>query len=464
MKHTLTQEERLQQMLNEPVKKLIPGLAVPTIISMLVSAIYNMADTFFVSQINTSASAAVGVVFSLMAFIQAIGFMLGQGAGVLIATNLGRKNADEANDIAAVSYYTSLLIGLIIMVCGFLFMKPLVYFLGATDTIYPYAADYCRYILLGTPFIISSFVMNNLLRSEGNAFFAMLGITTGGVLNMFLDPLMIFGFGWGIAGAAIATSLSQLISYLILLWQCNTRTGCIPLKLRNFRPTAQRYGAILHAGLPSFARQGLGSAATVILNLCAAPFGDAAIAAMSIVNRIIFLIYSGMLGFGQGFQPVCSYNFGAKRYDRILEAFRFCVKVAVIWLSVLGIVAFVFATPIISAFRRDDPEVIRIGVTALRFYVLTLPVQAWIVMVNMITQSIGYGFRSAIVSMSKQGTFFIPALLILPRLTGIIGIQISQPIADILTGILATAIVIPVLRAMKKGNIPQHEPLRSDFL
>jgi len=458
MKHTYTQEERLQQMLNEPVKKLIPGLAVPTIISMLVSAIYNMADTFFVSQISTSASAAVGVIFSLMAFIQAIGFLMGQGAGVSVAKYLGRKQTEEASVIAAVSYFTTLFIGLIVFVSGTVFLKPMIYLLGATDTIYPYAADYCRYILIAAPFMISSFVMNNLLRNEGNAFFAMIGISAGGILNLFLDPLMIFGFGWGIAGAAIATMLSQMISFGILLWQCNTRTGCIPLRWKNFKPTAELFRTILHVGLPSFCRQGLASLATVILNVSAVPFGDAAIAAMSIVNRIIMMIYSGMLGFGQGFQPVCSYNFGARRYDRILDAFRFSVKVAVIWLTSLGVIAFASANPLITAFRRNDPEVIRIGVTALRFYVLTLPVQAWVVLVNMLTQSIGYGFRSSIVSLGKQGIYFIPAILILPHIIGITGIEIAQPVADIFTAITATVIVIPVLRSLKNGTIPDEEP------
>ena len=269
---------------------------------------------------------------------------------------------------------------------------------------------------------------------------------------------MIFTFGWGIAGAAIATMVSQMISFGILLAQCNRKKGCIPIRRKYFKPTSIRLKEILHAGLPSFGRQALMSVATILLNVCSAPYGDAAIAAMSIVGRIVFLIYSGMLGFGQGFQPVCGYNFGARKYDRVLDAFYFSLKVAVTWLTVLGVIAFVFSTPIITVFRRDDPDVIRIGSLALRLAVVTLPVQAWIVMVNMISQSIGYGYRSSIVSISKQGTFFIPAILILPKLTGLLGIQISQPLSDVLTGILALIVVKPILKALKNGTILPEEP------
>lgn len=448
MPRAMTKEEKYRQMIETPVQKLIPRLAVPTIISMLVTSIYNMADTFFVSQIGTSASGAVGVMFSAMAMIQAIGFTLGMGSGNYISRSLGSRDEETASQSAATAFFTGGIIGIVIAVAGTIFSRPLVYLLGATDTIAPFARDYARYILIAAPFMITSFVMNNILRAQGNAVFAMIGITAGGILNMFLDPVLIFGFGMGISGAAIATMASQMVSFVILLYQCNRQKGCISIRLGKFTPTLKMYGEILHAGLPSFCRQGLASVATVALNFAAGPYGDAAIAAMSIVSRFMMFINSSLIGFGQGFQPVCGFNFGARRYDRVLEAFWFCVKVAVVMLSGFGIAAFALSRPIITVFRREDAEVIRIGTRALRLQLITMPFQAWVIMVNMLTQSIGYGFRASLVAMGRQGLFLIPALLILPEAWGLLGLQISQPTADMLTFVLATGIVAGILKEL----------------
>ena len=310
MKQSMTQEERYRKMTETPVSRLIPGLAVPTIISMLVTSIYNMADTFFVSQLNTSASAAVGIIFSLMAMIQAVGFTLGMGAGNYISRSLGSRDEETAERTAATAFFTAVAAGLLMTVFGLVFLDRVVRLLGATETIAPYARDYARYILLGAPIMTGSFVMNNLLRSQGFAIYAMLGITTGGILNMILDPILIFGMGLGISGAALATVLSQCISFCILFFQCNLRQGCIHLKPSKYTPSPKLYGEILHAGLPSLCRQGLASAAAVALNVAANPFGDVAIAAMSIVTRYMMFINSALIGFGQGFQPVCGFNYG----------------------------------------------------------------------------------------------------------------------------------------------------------
>lgn len=458
----MTGEQRFKMMTEMPVSRLIPRLAVPTIISMLVTSIYNMADTFFVSQINTSASAAVGIIFSLMAMIQAVGFTLGMGGGNYISRTLGMRDSEMAEQIAATAFFSALLIGCLMTVSGILFLDRLVMMLGATETIAPYARDYAQYILLGAPVMTGSFVMNNLLRSQGFAFYAMLGITTGGILNMILDPIFIFGFGLGISGAAIATVLSQCISFFILLFQCMLRKGCIRLRLRKISRKPVVYGEILHAGLPSLCRQGLASAAAVALNLAANPFGDAAIAAMSIVTRYMMFINSALIGFGQGFQPVCGFNFGAKRFDRVLESFWFCLKVALIMLTTLGIISFLGARPIISVFRREDMEVIEIGTWALRFQCMMLPLQAWIIMCNMLTQSIGYGFRASVLSAGRQGIFLLPALMILPRIFGIRGLQLCQPIADVGTAIMAAAIIWGILKELKENDRRQRQESASE--
>lgn len=450
MKKAMTREERYTMMIETPVNKLIPKLAVPTIISMLVTSIYNMADTFFVSQISTSASAAVGIVFSIMAMIQALGFTLGMGSGNCISRTLGSRDDEKAERIAATGFFTSLIVGLILTVGGITFLDPLVRFLGATDTIAPYAKDYAFYILLAAPVMMGSFVLNNLLRAQGYAVYAMIGITTGGILNMILDPILIFGFDLGIAGAALATALSQCISFGILLFQTATREGCIRIKISKFTPAPSMYGPILHAGVPSLCRQGLASVATIVLNVAANPFGDAAIAAMSIVSRYMMFINSALIGFGQGFQPVCGFNFGAKRFDRVLESFWFCLKVAVILLTTLGAISFIGAEQILTMFRKDDLDVIAIGTIALRCQCVTMPLQAWIIMSNMLTQSIGYGFRASILSSGRQGICLIPPLLILPGIIGILGLQVSQAVSDVLTSLIAVVIMTSIIKELKE--------------
>ncbi len=388
--------------------------------------------------------------FSAMAMIQAIGFTLGMGSGNYISRSLGNRDDETSGRAASTAFFTAGVIGLLLAVFGTIFSKPMVYFLGATDTIAPYAQAYARYIMLAAPFMMTSFVMNNILRAQGNALFSMVGITVGGILNMILDPILIFIFHMGISGAAIATMVSQIVSFGILLYQCNVQKGCIRIQISKFTPTFAMYGEILHAGLPSFCRQGLASIAVVVLNYAAGPYGDAAIAAMSIVSRFMMFVNSSLIGFGQGFQPVCGFNFGAKRYDRVLKAYWFCVKVAVIMLSCFGVIAFVFSKPIVTAFRREDAQVIEIGTLALRLQLLTMPFQAWVIMVNMLTQSIGYGFRASLVAMGRQGLFLIPSLLILPQSLGVLGLQIAQPVADMLTFVLATVIVTGVLKELKR--------------
>jgi len=444
----MTAEEKYKMMVETPVEQLVCSLSVPTIVSMLITAVYNMADTFFVSQINTSASAAVGVSFPLMTLSQAIGFTLGSGAGNSISRLLGQKDRKSASRMAATGFITALAIGFILAVQGLVFLDKLVYALGATQTIAPYARDYIKFILIGMPFTISSFVLNNILRFQASAFYSMIGIGTGGIINIFLDPIFIFYLNLGTAGAALATIISQFISFMILYYNSN-RGGNIKIKFRNFTPHWQIYREILRIGLPSFYRQALASVATICLNIAAGPFGDAAIAAMSIVGRVIHFAFSIMLGLGQGFQPVCGFNYGAKLYDRVLEAFCFCVKLSAAVLVVLAATGFIFSPRIIALFRKEDLDVIAIGTRALRFQCLTLPLCSWTVTTNMISQNIGKEKQSSILAISRQGMFFLPAVLILPRWLGVLGIQLSQPIADILSFLLSLPIGIGILRELK---------------
>ena len=444
-------QDQYYEMANAPISKIIPKLAVPTIISMLVTSIYNMADTFFVSQLGTSASGAVGIIFSAMAIIQALAFMIGMGTGNFIARMIGAGNRKLAEELASIAFFTGFGVGLVIAVIGNANIGQLVRMLGSTETIAPYAEAYASYIFVAAPFMICSFIMNNLLRFQGKALFAMVGITTGGVLNMVLDPIFIFGLDMGTAGAALATGLSQFISFCILLWMCNHQEECISIHPKKFKPTLAIYGEIIHGGLPSLGRQGIASIATIIMNTMAQPYGDAAIAAMSIVNRFMMFVGSAMIGFGQGYQPVCSYCFGARLYDRVKKACVYCVKVSTIFLLAVSVIGLIFSGNIIQMFRKDDLEVIRIGTLALRLQLLTMPLQGLVVMGgNMTPQSIGYGIRATIVSTARQGWLLIPILLCTVPVFGVLGIQMAQPIADVGTFILAAVVTKGIFKDLDR--------------
>lgn len=452
----MTYEEKYQLMINTPISRLIPRLAVPTIISMLITSIYNMADTFFVSQLSTSASGAVGVNFSLMAMIQAIGFTLGMGSGNFMSRMLGAREQEKAQRACSTAVYTAFALGLLLAITGIANIDSLVRMLGATETIAPYAKDYGRYILIAAPYMTVSFVFNNHLRSQGNAALSMIGITTGGILNVILDPVLIFGLKMGISGAAIATIFSQFVSFTILLVLVIRSGNVLKPHPRYFTFQGWVYKEILSAGMPTLGRQGLASVASVLLNVASSGFGDAAVAAMSIVTRIMMFINSALIGFGQGFQPVCGFNFGAGRYDRVLEAYFFCRRVALVFLLVMGVIMFAVSTPIMRLFRKEDADVIRIGALALKMQCCLLPFQSYTIIGNMLTQSIGYSFRATLTAISKQGLFFIPAILILPPLLGIPGLQLAQPVADGLTFVLTQVIVVMVVKELRRMAASQN--------
>ena len=449
MQEDVQQEEKYIYMTTTPTPRLIGELAVPTIISMLVTSFYNMADTFFVGRLNTQSTAAVGVVFSVMAIIQALGFFFGHGSGNYISRRLGAKEFDEAAAMAANGFFLAFLCGLAVMAGGLFFLKPLAVALGSTPTILPYTEAYLRIILLGAPFMTSSLVLNNQLRFQGSAAYAMVGIVTGAVINIILDPILIFGLRMGVAGAAAATVISQFSSFLLLLFQ-SRRGGNIRIRFRNFKPGFHCMKEICRGGLPSLCRQGLGSVAGILLNHSAGGYGDAAIAGMSIVSRVSMFASSALIGFGQGFQPVCGFNYGAKLYHRVREGFSFCVKYATVFLIGVAGAAAVFAPQIISLFRKDDAQVIAIGARALRLQCLAFPLTGWIVMSNMMLQSIGKELKASILAAARQGVFFIPLILILPRLFGLFGVEMCQTISDICSFILAVPLCCSVLNEMKK--------------
>ena len=443
------QEEKYLQMTQPPVPKLIRRLALPCIISMLITSIYNMADTYFVGLMNnSSATAAVGVVFSMMSIIQAIGFFFGHGSGNYISRELGKKNYDEASRMAATGFYSALATGFVICIVGNLFLDPLAYLLGSTKTILPYTRDYLRVILLGAPWMTASLVLNNQLRYQGSASYAMIGIVAGAILNIALDPLMIFTMNMGVAGAGWATIISQFVSFCLLYIGCR-RGGNLRIRFSDIRFKLSYYWSIIQGGLPSLARQCLAAIATMCLSHAAGHYSDSAIAALSIVQRIMMFGASAMIGFGQGFQPVCGFNYGAKLYQRVLDGFWYCVRVSAIFLTGASVVMIIFSRQIIGLFQ-SDPEVIRCGAIALRFQCLTFPAQSWIIMSNMMEQSTGRTLPATFLSAARQGIFFIPMLFLLEGTMGLKGLLMTQAASDLLTLLCAIPIHIYVLKTIKK--------------
>lgn len=449
MKHFTNPEEKRKYLTEEKIPTLVLNMAVPSIISMLITSFYNMADTFFVGQIGTTATAAVGVIFPLMSIIQALGFTFGHGSGNYISRKLGQGEVEDAKKMAATGFVSALVAGAIFGFVGLIFLDGLVGILGATPTIAPYARQYAMYILIGTPFMASSLVLNNQLRFQGSAFFGMIGMGVGAVLNIALDPLFIFVLDMGVSGAALATILSQIVSFCLLLRGC-TRGGNIAISLKNFSPSWARYKEIARGGTPSLFRQGLGSVATICLNFAAGIYGDAAIAGMSIVTRVLQFANSAIIGLGQGFQPVCGFNYGAKLYGRVRKAFWFTVSLAFCVLLIGSIVGIAFAPQIIAIFRKEDLEVIKIGALSLRLQCIFLPLSAFVVGSNMMLQTIGKPVKASISAAARTGLFFVPAILILPQFFGLLGVQMSQAVADLCSFVLCVPLAGTTLLEMKR--------------
>ena len=441
---------QFDKMTKTPVSRLIIKLSIPAIISMMVTNVYNLVDTAFVGQLGNSASGAVGIVFGFMAVLQAIGFMFGNGSGSIISRLLGAKNKEQASKIASTGFFFTLLFGAVVAIISAFVLKPLVMLLGSTETISPYAQTYISYILVAAPFITASFTMNNLLRYEGKAALGMIGLIVGAVLNIAGDPILMFGLNMGIAGAGLSTCISQIIGFFVLLSMFLLhKTQCrlsVKLIVPKFLPE------IIGTGLPSLLRQGLNSLSTVVLNNCAAVYGDAAVAAMSIVSRVIFFTFSFALGVGQGFQPVCGFNYGAKKYDRLKTAFYFSVMLAEIIVFVMSVGLILFPGEIVRIFR-DDNTVMEIGSRALVLQGIAQLFLPFCMITEMALQSVGKKLGASVLSTLRNGLFFIPLLLILSNVRGLSGIQEAQPLAITLAVIPSAILAVRFFRELPKNTV-----------
>ena len=440
-------DQHYKKMTETPVPRLILNLGIPTTISMLITNIYNMADTYFVGTLGESAQAATGVLFTVQAIMQGIAFMFGHGGGTFIARALADKNTKEATKYISSAFFIGGLIGLIITILGLTFLDPLVRFLGSTETIVPHAKDYGMWILLAAPFIICSFILNNGLRYEGKAFYAMFGLTAGGLLNIFGDYFLVMKCGLGVYGAGLATAASQVVSFSILLFMyLKMAQSSISLKAvsRDFK----LYLTICRVGLPSLIRQGLTSVTNGLLNNLTKPFGDAAIAAMSVVSRYSNFLMCVGLGMGQGFQPVASFNYQAKKIDRVKKGLLFTTAFGLVFIGAMSTISIIFAEPIISIFQKH-PDVIAIGSTALRFTAFGMLFMPFSVPVNMLYQSIQQPTISSVLSLIRSGMVTIPILLFGVPLLGLLGIQIAQPTADMIAGLISIPFIIRFVKKSK---------------
>lgn len=437
-------EKHYAKMTETPVAKLILNLGIPTTISMLITNIYNMADTYFVGTLGESAQAATGVLFTVQAIMQGIAFMFGHGGGTFISRALADKNTKEATKYISSAFFVGGLIGLIITVLGLTFLDPLVRFLGSTETIVPHAKDYGMWILLAAPFIICSFILNNGLRYEGKAFYAMFGLTAGGLLNILGDYILVMKCGLGVYGAGLATAASQVVSFGILLYMY-LKMAQSNIQFRAVSKDFRMYLTIARVGLPSLIRQGLTSVTNGLLNNVTKPFGDAAIAAMSVVSRYANFLMCVGLGMGQGFQPVASFNYQAKKYDRVKKGLLFTTAFGLVFIGAMATISIIFAEPIITIFQKH-PEVITIGAKALRFTAVGMMFMPFSVPVNMLYQSIQQPTISSVLSLIRSGMITIPLLIFGVPVLGLLGIQLAQPVADIIAGLISIPFIIRFLR------------------
>ena len=456
------QQDKFTRMTTAPIEALIWSMAAPSIVIMLIGHLYNMADTYFVGRLGTSATAGVGVALSLVMLTQAFGFFFGQGAGNYISRQLGARDTQAVSHMAATAFVSAFLFGLLMMGAGLLALDRLAFMLGSTETILPYARDYLRFILIALPWKTGSLVLNVILRFQGSPGYGMIGMVSGAVIGIGLTPLFIFGFGMGIAGAGLSTAIGQCIGCIVLLIGCR-RGGNIPIQLRDFSPSFYLYREMFRGGFPSLCKQGFGGVSMIVVNHVAGAYGDAAVAAMTIIYRLALLGSSVIVGVGQGMQPIIGFNYGAERFDRVTKAFWFSVKVSTVFLTLLGGLYIFFATQIV-AFFQNDVYVIEIGMPALRFLSATFPLMGFYMMAGMILQTMGMTFKASLLAAGRNGIFIIIYVLTLPRFMGILGLQLSQPIADLSSFVLSVPLTMGVLWQMKKAwderQVPEVRPAK----
>lgn len=443
-------DARRKMMLEGNVAKVIPIVAIPMIITMLIDSIYNITDTYFVSQLGTVATAAVGVNDSLMHLMRSVAMGFGMGASSLISRYLGAKRDDEASRVGTTTFFTSMLVLSALAAIAYAFIDPMVSMMGATDSVKVYSMDYARWILLSAPFTAGEVVLSQLLRSEGSTKYSMMGMVSGCVVNMILDPLFINGFGLGVAGAAIATSLSKMVSFMILLSPFLRGKSMLELKFKLFTPKLEMYAEIAKMGIPTFLRSSMFSISSIVTNNVAGGFGESALAAVSVANKASRLVASGIMGLGQGFQPVAGYSWGAKKFKRVRQAFWTCSLMGAVAGILLGAIMAFKATDLVSTFASsEDTQIVELGSYMIITQCLTMVPHVWAMIANGLFQALGRPVGAAVLGLSRQVICFIPSVIILSKVFGVYGLASAQATADILTVLIALPMVIKLFREVK---------------
>ena len=453
------QSARRLMMLNEPISRVIPKMAIPTIVAFLINSIYSLADTYFVSSLGTNATAAVSVNASLDQMIMMCGSMLAMGANSYIARLLGEGDEKKASQVLSTSFFSAFAIGAVLLVFGSIFMVPMVRLLGATPTCEQYSIDYATYILLAAPFMACNFVMNQCLRSEGSATLSMVGMGFGGILNIILDPIFIFGLDMGVAGASLATAISKWVSFAILVFPYVTRRSLLHLSIRNFKPSKDIISKVVSVGSSSLFRNGLNVVSAIMLNNIAGGISDSVLAAVGVSNKIMMFPFCIILGFGNGFQPVAGFNWGAKRYDRVEESYKFSSRVSLIGSAVMALLIAVFCDKLIILFAGTDMEMRRIGAFCILAQCIALPIHAWVAIVNMLCVGLGNAKGAMALATARQGTCFIPFVHIMAFLLGAYGVASVQALADVLSMVLAIPIVISMKKKIAAAKNAEHTAL-----
>lgn len=443
-------DERRNMMLEDSIVKIIPLIAVPMIIAMLIDSIYNITDTYFVSQLGTAATAAVGVNDSLMHLMRSVAMGFGMGASSYISRLLGAKRDEEASRVGTTSFLTALGTLATLAAIAFMFMGPLVTMLGATETVKPYSMDYARWILMAAPFTGGTVVLSQILRAEGSTKMSMIGMVSGCIINIGLDPLFINVFGLGVAGAALATGFSKLISCTVLLMPFLMKRSLLEIKFKLFTPKKEIYGEIARMGIPTFLRSSMFSLSSIVTNNVAGGFGDSALAAVSVANKCTRLVGSGIMGLGQGFQPIAGYCWGAKKYKRIRQAFWTCSAMGAAAGVILGTIMAFSATNLVSVFASsNDAQIVKIGSFMIITQCITMVPHVWGMIANGLYQALGRSVGAAVLGLSRQMICLIPSVVILSSLFGVYGLASAQATADILTVIIAFPMVIHLFRKIK---------------
>lgn len=443
-------EERARLLGEEDIPKVLWKLAIPAIIGMLINAIYNIVDTFFIGLLNnTSAIGAVSVVLPLFLLMGAFGQMFGVGASSYIARSLGKKDYETANKTASIAFFTSLCWGLLITILGLIFLQPLLSLFGATETIMIYAREYGRVLFIGASFTIMNMTLNNMVRAEGNAKYSMFAIILGAVLNIIFDPLLIFTFSMGVLGAAYATVLSQAISFLFLICYYVRGLSLVTISIHAFSFSKQIYGQIFNVGVATLIRQSLASLSLGFMNAAASNYGDAAVASMGISVRIVSMVIFLLFGYYQGFQPVASYNYGAGFYHRLKKSIKISLKRTSIFMVFSSFLLFIFAETLITFFS-NDPEVIDIGTRFIKAIVIFFPFLGFQFLYMVLFQALGRGQEALILALARQGIFLLPAIFILPKVFGLQGVIFSQPTADFFTILITLFFALRLNEKLKK--------------